>query len=77
MKKSPKQNVKLDKGILIRPVDIFAEEQKPFIEIVDKILAITNSSDYLTNQQKQAKIADYEKQIDQLVYKNYDLHRTK
>ena len=48
-------------------------EQKPFIEIVDKILAITTSSDYLTNPEKQAKVKDYEKQIDELVYKLYGL----
>ncbi len=47
--------------------------QTIFVEIVDKILAITNSSDYITNSEKQAKIRDYEKQIDQLVYKLYGL----
>lgn len=48
-------------------------EQKPFIEIVDKILAITSSGDYLTNSEKQARVKDYEKQIDQLVYQLYGL----
>ena len=48
-------------------------EQKPFIEIVDKILAITNSSDYLTSSEKQARVRDYERQIDQLVYRLYGL----
>lgn len=52
---------------------ISEDEQKPFIEIVDKILAITSSSDYLTISEKRARVQDYEKQIDKLVYKLYDL----
>lgn len=48
-------------------------KQKPFIKIVDKILAITEDEDYLTNSTKRAKVHDYEKQIDQLVYKLYSL----
>ncbi|MFA5857436.1 MAG: hypothetical protein WC955_00055 [Elusimicrobiota bacterium] len=47
--------------------------QKPFIEIVDKILAITKSSDYLENLAEQDQVKEYEKQIDQMVYKLYDL----
>ncbi|MDD3066100.1 MAG: TaqI-like C-terminal specificity domain-containing protein [Endomicrobiaceae bacterium] len=50
-----------------------AKQQKPFIEIVDKILAITDSGDYLENPAKQAKVKEYENQIDQLVYKLYEL----
>ena len=49
------------------------KDQKPFIVLVDKILAITKSSDYSENSEKQAKVHDYEKQIDQLVYKLYAL----
>ena len=49
------------------------EQQKPFIEIVDKILAITGTDDYLQNPTKQAQVREYEKQIDQLVYDLYDL----
>lgn len=52
---------------------ISGSEQKPFIEIVDKILAITNNEDYLKNPKEQAQVKEYEKQIDQLVYKLYDL----
>jgi len=55
----------------IRTISIL--NQKPFIEIVDKIFVITNSSDYLTSSEKQAKVKDYEKQIDELVYKLYGL----
>ena len=53
--------------------DIPAKDQKLFIEFVDKILAITKDNDYLENSAKQAKVHDYEKQIDQLVYKLYAL----
>lgn len=49
------------------------QEQKPLIEIVDKILSVTNSSDYFTSSEKQAKVKEYEKQIDQLVYQLYGL----
>jgi adenine-specific DNA-methyltransferase len=48
-------------------------EQKSFVEIVDKILAITKSSDYLENPAKKEKIKEYEKQIDQMIYKLYGL----
>ncbi len=40
---------------------------------VDKILTITKSSDYLENTSKKEEVKEYEKQIDQLVYKLYDL----
>jgi len=42
-------------------------------EIVDKILVITKSGDYLKNPEKQAQVKKYEKQIDQRVYKLYRL----
>ncbi|MCK4447549.1 MAG: Eco57I restriction-modification methylase domain-containing protein, partial [Candidatus Marinimicrobia bacterium] len=48
-------------------------EQKPFIDKVDKILALTQSKDYLENPQKQAKVREYEREIDQIVYKLYGL----
>jgi len=48
-------------------------EQKPFITIVDKILAITQSNDYLQNQSKQAKVKEYEKEIDRMIYELYGL----
>lgn len=41
--------------------------------IVGKILEITKSVDYLQNPVKQAKVKEYEKQIDQMVYKLYNL----
>lgn len=56
------------------PVKIVSKpEQKPIIGIVDKILAITKSTDYLQNSDKQTKVREYEKKIDQLVYKLYRL----
>ncbi len=47
--------------------------QKPFIEIVDKILTITKSGGYLENPEKQAQVKEHKNQIDQLIYKLYDL----
>jgi hypothetical protein len=52
---------------------ISSTEQKPFIELVDCIITITKDKDYLGNPQKQAKVNEYERQIDQMVYKLYDL----
>jgi len=52
---------------------ISKDEQKLFINIVNKILSITKDKDYLENPAKQAKVKEYERQIDQLVYKLYGL----
>ncbi len=41
--------------------------------LVDKILAITKSDDYLQNPQKQARVKELEREIDQLVYQLYGL----
>ena len=49
------------------------KQQKPFIKLVDQILSITKDSDYLDNPNKQARVKRLEKEIDQLVYKLYDL----
>lgn len=52
---------------------ISKEKQKPFIEIVDKILDITKDEDYLKNPEKQAKVKAYGKRIDKMVYELYGL----
>ena len=49
------------------------QTQNKFVSIVDKILAITQTEDYLQNQEKQNAIKEYEKQINIMVYKLYDL----
>jgi len=54
------------------PVRI-TNNQQPFITLVDQILSITKSEDYAENPQKQAKVKALEAEIDQLVYKLYDL----
>lgn len=55
------------------PAEATKAEQKPFIELVDKILAITKDDDYLTNASKQDKVRAHEREIDELVYKLYEL----
>ena len=50
-------------------------QQEPLIVLVDKILAITEGKDYLENTAEQKRVREYEKQIDQLVYKLYNLTR--
>ena len=49
------------------------EAQNPFITISEQILSITKNNDYLQNPQKQAKVKSLEAEIDQLVYKLYNL----
>ena len=41
--------------------------------LVAKILFLTQSEDYLENPQKQARVREYERQIDQMVYNLYEL----
>ncbi len=53
--------------------DIQLSKQDEFIVIVDKILSITKSADYLTNSLKLDKVKEYEDQINQMVYKLYGL----
>ncbi|ODS42498.1 MAG: hypothetical protein MSIBF_04060 [Candidatus Altiarchaeales archaeon IMC4] len=48
-------------------------QQNLFIQLVDQILFITKDDDYLENPDKQAKVERLEKEIDQLVYKLYEL----
>ena len=48
-------------------------KQKPFISLVDKILTITKDDDYLVNFEKQDQVHNYECQIDEMVYKLYNL----
>ena len=49
------------------------KQKEAFVNLIDKILAITNNDDYLVNPTKQAKVREYENQIDQLVYQLYGL----
>ncbi|MEW6103280.1 MAG: TaqI-like C-terminal specificity domain-containing protein [bacterium] len=68
-------NYQIDKEpLLALPLKNISENtQKPFISLADQILAITNDDDYLENPDKQAKVKEYERQIDQMVYKLYGL----
>ena len=52
---------------------ISTSDQQAFINLVDKILTITKEKDYLEKPEKQAKVKEYENQIDQIVYKLYGL----
>jgi len=48
-------------------------EQKSFAEVVSKIMLLTKERDYYKNKTKQAKVKEYEREIDQMVYKLYGL----
>lgn len=52
---------------------ISSSKQKPFINLVNKIISITRDDDYLDNADKQAKVKKLEEQIDKLVYELYEL----
>jgi hypothetical protein len=54
-------------------IDIDLDSQNRVIESVDKILAIIESHDYAENPAKKAEVKEYETQIDQVIYKLYDL----
>ena len=53
--------------------NITSDEQKQFVNLVDKILNIIKDDDYLNNTNKQIKVKEIEKEIDQLVYNLYNL----
>ncbi|GAH63635.1 unnamed protein product, partial [marine sediment metagenome] len=53
--------------------EISPKHQKYFISLVDKILNITKSKDYLSDSIKQAQAKEYENQIDRMVYELYGL----
>ncbi len=53
--------------------EISFKEQAPFIEFVEKIISITKNENYFEDHAKQAKVKEYEKNIDKIVYKLYDL----
>lgn len=63
------EGLPIPKSMLIYPKSC----QNSFIDLVDQILAFTKDSDYPDNPQKQARVKTLQKQIDQLVYKLYDL----
>jgi len=49
------------------------DNQKTINIIVDKIQDLTLNDDYLTNQVKQNQVNEYKNEVDQLVYKLYNL----
>jgi len=58
------------RGLIIPAQSI---DQQPFIDIVDEILFLTEDVNYLDNPKKKKTVRQLEKQIDQLVYKIYNL----
>ena len=61
----------LEKAVSIPKIS--NSNRKPLINLADKISDIAKSKEYQGNSAKQARIHEYEKQIDQLVYKLYGL----
>jgi len=65
----------LNENIFINfPVpQIDGSNQQQFIALVDRILSISKDDDYFRSPEKQAKVKEYERQIDQMVYELYKL----
>lgn len=78
------KKISLEEGRAMAQIDIEVIEKVPiplinrnkqniFKIVVDKILAVTQTEDYLQNKEKQNAVKEYEKQIDTMVYKLYEL----
>ncbi len=59
--------------LLELPIKI-PDNQETFLCIVDQILTIIKSQDYLKNNEKQAKVKNLEDMLDQLIYDLYNLN---
>jgi adenine-specific DNA-methyltransferase len=57
--------------IPIKPIS--TSEQKSFIALVDKILAITKDPEYFSNSSEQIVVGKLEERIDEMVYQLYEL----
>ncbi len=55
------------------PIKKSSSQRKKIVRFVDKIFSLTHAEDYLENLQIKAKVKECERQIDQLVYKLYEL----
>jgi len=73
-----------EEGKTLAQVKVKLVEELPFrvgnqtaiVEIVDKILKLTSSDDYLQNESKQQQVEAYEKEVDRLVFELYELTGT-
>ncbi len=50
-----------------------SDDQNQVIALVDKVLNLTKDKDYLISTTKQNLVKEYDRQIDQMVYKLYGL----
>lgn len=57
----------------LESITVPLENQDQIVGLVNKVLDITKTRDYITNSAKQAEVKEYEYQIDKMVYKIYDL----
>lgn len=57
------------------PKELSEKDQKPFVSLIDSILAITSSSDYSDNAAKQKEVQTLESRIDRMVYELYGLNK--
>ena len=49
------------------------KDHQPLMDLIDQIFDITKDKDYLSSQNKQDRVKKLERQIDQMVYKLYEL----
>lgn len=58
---------------LIPLKEINQKDQEPFIDLVDKIISITKSKDYIENKRSCEEVKKIQERIDKLIYALYDL----
>lgn len=56
------------------PIKSFSIVSKKIVDLVGKILSLTNTSSYLSETSKQTQVKEYRGQIDQMVYQLYGLN---
>lgn len=71
LKKQPQIRIKGLNSIPIKKPT--QSEKKCIVDIVDKILLITKTQDFIQNTDSQARVKEFEKEIDQLVYELYNV----
>ena len=65
--------IKLSKLKYLPIKKISLSKQKDFINIVDKILSLTQSTEYLQDESRQKRVKEYAQQINKMVYTLYGL----
>jgi hypothetical protein len=66
--------IKLSKLKYLPIKKLLLSKQKDFVNIVDKILSLTQSTEYFQNESRQKRVEEYKQQIDKMIYTLYGLN---